>query len=79
MMQLAQNITKPLLIITLGFGLFNGGVQFFENFTLCDLNKFDVILRNTFLDAYKINILHNESKLKIHSKVGFKLVNLDVE
>ncbi len=46
---------------------------------MCDLNKFDVILGNTFLDAYKIYILCNENKLKVHTKVGFKLVNLNVE
>jgi hypothetical protein len=59
--------------------LFCEGVQFFENFTLCDLDNFDVILGNTFLDAYKVNILHNGSKLKVHAKVGFKLMNLDVK
>lgn len=48
--------------------------QSFEDFTLCDLDKFDVILRNTM-----VNILHNGSKLRIHAKVGFKLVNLDLE
>jgi hypothetical protein len=42
--------------------LFCGGINFFENFTLCDLDKSDVILRNTFLDAYKIEILYNGSK-----------------
>jgi hypothetical protein len=32
-----------------------------------------------FLDAYKINILCNENKLKVHATIGFKLVNLDAE
>jgi hypothetical protein len=59
--------------------LFCGGVQFFENFTLCDLDKIDVILRNTFLDAYKVNILCNGSKLRDYAKVGSKLVNLDAK
>jgi hypothetical protein len=27
---------------------------------MCALDNFDVIPRNTFLDAYKIDILHNE-------------------
>jgi hypothetical protein len=31
------------------------------------------------LDAYKVDILCSENKLKLHTKVGFKLVNLDVE
>jgi hypothetical protein len=59
--------------------LFCGGIQFFENFTLCDLNKFDVIIINTFLDAYKANILYNEGKLRIHAKCGSKSMNLNVD
>ncbi len=55
------------------------GVQFFENFTLCELNNFDVILSNTFLDVYEVDIFHNGSKVKVHAKIGFKLMNLDVE
>ncbi len=46
-MHLAQNIVKPSLNVTLGVELFCRGVQLFENFTLCDLNYFDIILRNT--------------------------------
>jgi hypothetical protein len=78
MIQLAQCITRPSFSVTLSVELFYGGVQFFENFTLCDLNNFDEIIRKTFLDAYKIDIHHNGSKLKIRAKVGFKLINLDV-
>ncbi len=74
---LAQNIVKPSSNVTLGGELFCRGIQLFENFTLCDLNYFDVILRNTFLDAYKIDILCNKSKVKVRTKVGPKLVNLD--
>jgi hypothetical protein len=55
------------------------GEQFFENFTLCDLNNFDVIIRNTFFNAYKVNILHNGGKLRVHAKCGSKLMNLDVD
>jgi hypothetical protein len=54
------------------------GVQFFENFTLCDLNNFDIILGNTFLDAYEVTILCNGHKLKFCAKCGSKLMNLDV-
>ncbi len=50
--------------------------QFFENFTLCDLDNFNVILKNTFLDAYKVNTLQNRSKVRICAKVGSKLMNL---
>jgi len=78
-LQLAQGITKPLLNVTLGIKLFCGGVRFFENFTLCDLDNFDVIIRNTFLDACKVDILCNGNKLKVCAKNGSKLVNLNVD
>lgn len=55
------------------------GSSIFEDFTLCDLDKFGVILGNMFLDVYKIDILHIGSKLRVHAKVGSKLVNLDLE
>ncbi len=74
---LAQNIVKPSFNVALGGELFCRGIQLFENFTLCNLNYFDVILRNTFLDAYEIDILHNKNKMKVRTKVGPKLVNLD--
>ncbi len=28
------------------------------------------------MDAYKVDIFYNEGKLKVHAKVGFKLLNL---
>jgi hypothetical protein len=43
-----------------------------------DLNNFDIILGNTFLDAHKIAIFRSGGKLKVCDKCGFKLVNLDV-
>ncbi len=69
MVQLAQGIARPLLNVMLNVKLFCEGVQFFENFTLCDLDKNDVILGNTFLDAYKIDILYNGRKLKNYAKI----------
>ncbi len=56
--------------------LFCRGVLFFENFTLCALDNFDVIPGNTFLDAYKIDIFHSEGKLRVCASSGFKLMNL---
>jgi hypothetical protein len=70
MVQLAQGIARPSLIVMLNVKLFCGGIKFFENFTLCDLDKIDVILRNTFLDAYKSNVLYNGSELKDYTKVN---------
>ncbi len=40
------------------------------------LDNFHVILGNTFLDAYKINILHSRGRLRVYAKCGFKLMNL---
>jgi hypothetical protein len=80
MMHLAQGISRPSLGIMLNAKMFClKGVQFFENFTLCELDNFDVILRNPFLVVYEIDIFNNESKMKVHAKIGFKLLNLDVE
>ncbi len=78
MVQLAQGIARPSLNEMLGVKFFCGGVQFIENFTMCDLDKFDVILGNTFLDAYEVDIFRSRGKLKIHAKYGFKLMNLDL-
>jgi hypothetical protein len=61
-MQLAQGMVKPSLNVMLGVELFCSGIPFLENFTLCDVNNFDVILRNTFLDAYKVYIFHIEGR-----------------
>ncbi len=79
MVQLAQAIVRPSLSVMLGVKLFCKGVQFCENFTLCDLDNFDAILGKTFLDAYEIDILHSGVKLKVHAKNGFKLMNIDVD
>jgi hypothetical protein len=79
MVQLAQNIARSLLSVMLSVELFCERIWFFENFIVCDLNNFDVILRNTFLDAYKVYILRNGDKLRVHTKSDFKLVNLDVD
>jgi hypothetical protein len=43
------------------------------------LDNFDVIIKNTFLDVYKVDIFYNKSKLGICAKVGFRLVNLNVD
>jgi hypothetical protein len=73
--QLAQGIVRPSLNVVLGVKPFCEGVPFFKNFTLCDLDNFDVIIGNTFSDAYKVDILHSGGKLKIYAKCGSKLVN----
>ncbi len=77
--QLTQGIARPSLNVTLNVRLFYKGVQFFEDFTLCDLDNFDVILENKFLDAYKINIFHKKGKLRVCAKIGSKLMNLNID
>jgi hypothetical protein len=59
--------------------LFYRSVLLFENFTLCDLNNFDVIIGNAFLDDYEVDIFCNESKLRVCAKSGSKLMNLDAD
>jgi len=76
---LAQGIVKPSFNVTIGLKLFCKGFQFLENFTPYDLDNFHVIVLNTFLDVYKVNIFHKGSKIKVHAKVGFKLMNLNVK
>ncbi len=60
-------------------GCFVRDFNFFENFTLCDLDNFDVIIRNTFMFAYKVNCLRIGRKVRICAKIDFMLVNLNVE
>jgi len=67
-MQLAQGIVRPLFNIVLGVELFCGGVRFFENFIMCDLDNFDVIPGNTFVDAYEVNIFRSGGKLRVCAK-----------
>ncbi len=55
--------------------LFCSGVQLFNNYTLCDLDSFDAILRNTFLDTYEIDILHNGNNVRVHVTKESKLPN----
>jgi hypothetical protein len=76
---LAQGIVRPLFNVALRIKLFCKGVQFLKNLALCDLDNFDVIIGNTFLDAYEVYILHNGGRLKVCAKIGSKLVNLDVD
>ncbi len=60
-----------------GIELFYKKVNVFENFTMCHLYNFDVILGNTFLDAHGVNIFDSEGKLRSCAKNGSKLVNLN--
>jgi hypothetical protein len=71
--QLAQGIARPSLDIMLSLEPFCKGIPFFNNFTVCDLNNFDIIIRNTFLNAYKVNILRSGAKLRIRVKCGLSL------
>jgi hypothetical protein len=35
---------------------------------MCDLNNFDVIIGNTFVDAHEVDIFCNGSKLRVCAK-----------
>ncbi len=80
MMDLTQGIYRLLLGIMLDVKMFCfREMNFFESFTLCELNNFVVIIRNTFFDVYEVDIFHNRRKMRVHAKIGFKLVKLNVE
>jgi len=81
--------TDPSLISTKGCDpnegsnvrveLFCEGMKFKEDFMIIALDGFDTILGNIFLDAYHIDILRNDSKLRIKARLTKKLVNLEVD
>jgi hypothetical protein len=54
----------------LGIKLLIGGVQLLEIFTLCDLDSFEAIIRNTFLDAYELDISSGNKKLEFMPKLA---------
>jgi len=54
-------------------------MKFKEDFMIIALDGFDTILGNIFLDAYHIDILRNDSKLRIKARLTEKLVNLEVD
>jgi len=67
---MAQGVAKSMLKIMLGIKLLVGGGQLFEIFSLCDFDRFEAVIKNTFLDGYEIDIVFKEQKIRIHAKVG---------
>ncbi len=55
---LTQWDVTPTKEVMFGIKLFCSGMKFKEDFMIIALNGFDVILGNTFLDAYHINMSH---------------------
>ncbi len=53
--------------------------KIFERFMVCMLDGIEVILGNTFLNAYHIDVLKGISKFKIIIRLVDKLVSLKVE
>jgi hypothetical protein len=43
------------------------------------LDGIDAILRNTFLDVYRVNVLRGVSNLRIIAKLKDRFVSLEVE
>jgi hypothetical protein len=41
-----------------------GGFKFEENFKMCELDDFEAILGNFFLDAYHVDVLKSNFKFK---------------
>jgi hypothetical protein len=46
---------------------------------MCELDNFETIFGNMFLDAYHVDVLKNNFKLKIKTRLSKKLINLKVE
>jgi len=53
--------------------------KIFEMFMVCMLDGIEIILGNTFLNAYHIDVLKGISKLKTMVRLTYKLINLKVE
>jgi hypothetical protein len=60
LVHMAQGMAKLMLRIMLGIKLCIRRVQLFEIFILCDLDSFEAMIMNTFLDAYEVDILLRE-------------------
>jgi hypothetical protein len=65
---MAQIMAKLTLKVALGVEFITKGVRLVKNFTLCDLDNFETILRNTFLDVYKVDIIRNAHKTRVCTK-----------
>ncbi len=74
-----QGDATPTKEVTLGVELLCGGAKFKEDFMIIALDGFDTILGNIFLDAYRIDILKDGSKLKVIAKLANKLISLEVD
>lgn len=46
---------------------------------MCELDNFEAIFGNNFLDAYHVDVLRSNFKLKIKTRLSKKLINLKVE
>jgi hypothetical protein len=70
LVHMAQRMAKLTLKVTLRIELLTKGVRLVKNFTLCDLNNFEAILGNTFLDVYKVDIFRNAHKARVCTKIN---------
>ncbi len=80
----ATKVVKPIQVrlsqgdatlakeVALGVELFYSGLQFKQGFTIATLDSFDIILNNIFLNAYHIDILRSNYKLRVIAKLDDK-------
>jgi hypothetical protein len=77
--QLAQGTATSSSEVVLAAILESGKVKFTENFTVCALDGIEAILGNTFVDVYHVNVLRRGFKIKSHSILRDKYINLEME
>jgi len=52
--------------------------KFADNFTVCALDNMEAILGNIFLDAYHIDVLKDDFKLKVIPRLIDKSISLEI-
>jgi hypothetical protein len=72
MVQLVENIVRPSFSVVLNVMLICRQVWFFENFTLCELNNFDVILKGKWHTPKLLDRLQKDSKAENRGKVRIR-------
>jgi hypothetical protein len=70
LVHMAQRMAKLTLKVALGVELLTKGVRLVKNFTLCDVDNFEAILGNTFLDVYKVDIFRSAHKARVCTKIN---------
>ncbi len=77
--QLTQGATTPRNEVVLGAILECGKTRFAKTFMVCALDGIEAILRNIFLNAYRVHVLRRGSKLRVIVRLTYRSISLEVE